>query len=234
LSYEKDLKVLGKNKLIDPNNPYKIEEIEDFGAQDRILERHPEYRSLSYHTSITGKYKDLTEYIRRFRCKSCHAYKTMKAIRDENNRNLITALICSSCNHLVPLDVKVDINNIGKQTLGLDKRPELRGKSTKLKAPLSESQKLGLDKRGLLDKSLESPRTTLFLEDSTDKKPSNYITMINKHLRRYGFPSVTNPAVKNIDQIEPMDEGFRQFMHGKQLLSSKTTLDLHDALNSIY
>lgn len=230
LSYDKDLKILGQKKLIDPNNPYKITEIHDLGDPERVLERHPEYKSMSYHGSLHGKYRDLTQYLTKFRCKACNVTKTMKAVRDEHNKNLVVALICSSCNVLVPLDVKVDINNIGQQKLGLDKRPELKGKATKLKLPLTESQKLGIDKASLKNTPHYSPQKTFLLEDSAaSPRPKNFTALANKSLRRYGFPAVTNPAIKSVDNVELPDDGFRKMMKdsGKTITSESTVYNIN-------
>lgn len=230
LSYDKDLKILGQKKLIDPNNPYRIAEIHDLGDPEQVLQRHPEYKSLSYHGSVHNKYKDLTQYLTKFRCKACNMYKTMKAVRDEHNKNLVTALICSNCNVLVPLDVTIDVNNIGQQKLGLDKRPELKGKSTKFKLPLNENQKLGIDKAALKGSRYYAPRRTFLLEDSSaSPQTKNFLGLLNRNLRRYGFPAVTNPSIQTIDNVEHPDDGFRKMMrdNGKTILKESIVYNIN-------
>lgn len=194
-----------------------MQEINDV-SDDRYLELHPEARYMSFHQSVKRKYKDLAGYIRKFRCKKCSLYETMKAIPDETNKNFVIALICSNCNNIVHLDIPLDPNNVAA---GIDKRPELMGKATKMKERLTESRKLGLDKA--LRKSSPqnvSEKTFLLKDSSSISSAADFSSMVRKSLRNTGLPMPTHNST--IKEIYDQDVQFNRFMQGKGMIKEKT------------
>jgi len=213
----KVLKHFDRSKLLDQNNPFQMQEIHDV-TDDRYLELHPEAKYMSYHNSIKRKYKDLASYIRRFRCKKCQLYETMKAIPDENNQRVVIALICSNCSNIVHLDIPLDPDNVNA---GIDKRPELMGKATKMKEKLTDSRKLGIDKALRKDSPQNVSEKTFLLKDSSAiSSQADFSMMVRKSLRNSGMPLPTTNTT--MQSVYDEDIQFNRFMQGKGLTKEKT------------
>lgn len=197
-------------------------------TDDRYLATHPEARYMSYHTSVKRKYKDLSSYLRKFRCKYCQSFGNMKAIANDTNPHVISALICSNCNHIFHLDIPID-----EQNLGIEKRPELMGRATKMKHKLSESEKLGIDKASRKDSPRNISLKTFLLKDSSDLSSiSDMRQIVNKSLRRAGYPIPTqNSIIKSVYDAEDMQHNI--MMEGKAILKEKTVYNLNQLYDVI-
>ena len=219
------LKYFDKSKLVDPNNPYKMQEITPI-TDDRYLETHPEAKYMSYHTSIRRKYKDLAGYVKKFRCKNCTQYGTMKAIGDEKNPKLIVALICSDCKHIFHLN-----SPISEENIGMDKRPELMGRATKMKAKLTESEKLGIDKASRKNSPQKfSAKTFLLKDSSTTSGTADFSQIVNKSLKRTNYPIPTHQGlIKSVYDAEDMQ--YNAFMQGKSIIKEKKGFDIKQVLD---
>lgn len=225
MSSDKNLRILDTKKLVDSENLYRIAAISD-NSMDReaMLNRNPSYAGMSYWAHTGKKYKDLSSYLKKFRCKHCNAYAKMSAISRKDRPEIIDALICTNCSTVSPLDVPIDKNNIGN-SMAVQHRPTLIGKSTKFKSPLTESEKLGLRKPSLRNlPGGGSPKTFLLEDQYGSKSPENSMfKIVTKHLRRAGFPMPTTHSVMR-KNIENDDADFSRMMEGKGVI--KNTIDI--------
>ena len=202
----------------------RIESVRDNSDKQVKLSSHPSYAGLSYYAQSGRKYKDLTQFLKKFRCKNCHIYGHMAAIQgDPKTPHMIQSLICTNCSHIAPLEIPIDRLNIGKTTTGIDKRPNLVGKNTKFKSPISEVEKLGLGKALLKNSPRRSSSKTRLLETPLDNiSPSDtMMKVIHKHLRRANLPAPTHSIIKNV--YDPSDPQFNEIMGGKGII--KETVD---------
>lgn len=224
----KILKYFDKSKLIDANNPYRMTEIRNV-FDDTYVNTHPEAKYMSYHTAIRKRYKDLPSFLRKFRCKKCMLYGTMKAIPDEQKKNLTIALICSNCTNLVHLDSPIDNDN----TAGIEKRPELIGRATKMKQKASQSEKLGIDDALRKNSPYNISEKTFLLKDSVTETPRDFNSLVRKHLKRVGYPMpIHSGIVKSVYDAEDMQ--YNAFMQGKSLTKEKVLYNTSRLVSDVF
>jgi transcription elongation factor Elf1 len=224
VSEDRNLRILNPKNFVNPNNLMRIEAVMDDSDKQTKLSHNPHYAGLSYYSSSGRKYKDLASFLKKFRCKNCHVYGHMGTIStDKKSPNMIQALGCSNCGHIASLELPMDKNNLGKTSTGMDKRPNLVGKSTKFKEPISESEKLGLDKALRKNSPRKSPQKTRLLETPLDtiKSGDSMMKVIHKHLRRANLPMPTHSLIKSVYDVQ--DDDYNKFMQGKGII--KETMD---------
>ncbi len=223
----KILRYFDKSKLLDPNNPYKMQSILPI-TDDRYLERHPEAKYMSYHTATKKKYKDLASYVKKFRCKNCEQYGNMKAIGDSKNPKFIVGLICSNCQHIFHLDSPIDEENIA-----MDKRPELLGRATRMKQRLSESEKLGIDKASRKNSPQKISAKTFLLKDSSIVSTSaDFSQIVKKSLKNTGYPvPVHTGLIKSVYDAEDLQ--FNAMMQGKSIMKERTVYNTNKLVDII-
>lgn len=226
MSSERGLRILNPTNFIDSSNPFKIQTIHDASDPDMVLSKHPQYANMSYY-SKGRRYKDFTSFLKKFRCKSCHAYGTMGGIiKDKARPNIIEALGCSNCGYIAMLEAPIDKNNLGATSTGMDKRPTLVGRSSKFKMPISEAEKLGISRalRKNLPPHLRNRNSKTALLDTSlqDNSPGNNLSKtIRKSLARAGFPLPSSHS--NIKaHYDKADPGYDAFMQGKGIISEHT------------
>ncbi len=223
------LRFFDKDRLLNSENPFNMAEIHDISS-DRYLQMHPESSYMSYHIATKNKYKDLPSYIRKFRCKKCELYGQMKAIGDDKNSGMVVALICANCRNLVKLDMPLDPQNVAA---GIDKRPELMGRSTKMKEKLSESQKLGIDKAlRKTSPDLLSQKTFLMKDSAITSSGATFNQIVRKNLRKLNLPMPSNEGIikKNYD---PEDMQYNRFMQGKSIIKERTVYNTNQLEGTI-
>lgn len=196
----------------------------DFSAK---LSRNPNYAGLSYYSATNRRYKDLSTFLKKFRCKSCHMYGGMKAITtDQKAPHMIQSLICSNCSYVAPLQLPIDRNNLGKTSTGMDKRPNLVGKSTKFKTPISEVEKMGFDKalrKGSQTRYISNRKTKVIDDDVNVKPNDSMMKLVHKQLRRSNLPTPTHSTIMKMEDIDKQDMEFSQFMRGMNIVRQVTT-----------
>lgn len=182
---------------------------------------------MSYYATAGKKYKDLSQFLRKFRCKNCHIYGMMKAIStDKKASHMIQALICANCKHVAPLEMPIDRHNIGKTSTGLDKRPTLTGKSTKFKMPVSESEKTGLNRalrKSTPNRNIGNSKTKLITDETETKPGETLMNVVHRHIRRAGLPNPTQSTIMKVQDIDPQDQEFSQFMRGMNIVRQVST-----------
>lgn len=202
----------------------RIESVRDESDKQAKLSSHPQYAGLSYYAQSGRKYKDLTQFLKKFRCKNCHIYGHMAAISgDQKSPHIIQSLICTNCSHIAPLEMPIDRFNIGKTTTGMDKRPNLVGKNTKFKSPISEVEKLGLDKALRKNSPRRFSSKTRLLETPLDnvKPGDSMMKIIHKQIHRANLPAPTHSIIKSV--YDPSDPQFNEVMSGLGMI--KETMD---------
>jgi len=226
-SESKNLRILNPQNFVNPNNMMRIESVRDESDKQAKLSSHPQYAGLSYYAQSGRKYKDLTQFLKKFRCKHCHVHGLMKAIAgDKKTPHIIQALICANCSHIAPLEMPIDRNNIGRTSTGIDKRPLLVGKNTKFKMPLSEVEKMGFDKaltKGIPNRRIGNSKTKLISDDLSDKPNDSIMKTIHKHLRRANLPISTHSTIHKVEDIDKQDYEFSEFMRGMGIVKQVTT-----------
>jgi hypothetical protein len=224
----KILKYFDKSKLIDANNPYKMTEIRSV-FDDTYVQTHPEAKYMSYHTAVRKRYKDLPSFLRKFRCKKCMLYGTMKAIPDETKKNMTIALICSNCMNMVHLDSPID----NEDGAGIEKRPELIGRATRMKQKTSQSEKLGIDDALRKNSPVIISSKTFLLKDSITESPRDFNQLVRSHLKRVGYPiPFRHSIIKSVYDAEDMQ--YNAFMQGKSLVKEKTVYNTGHLVSDVF
>jgi Pyruvate/2-oxoacid:ferredoxin oxidoreductase delta subunit len=228
-SPDKILRVLSPSNFVDSNNLYRIQSVNDNSPDiSAKLSRNPNYSGLSYYAASGRRYKDLTSFLKKFRCSNCHVYGMMAAITNKNKdtSHLIDALVCTNCNHVAPLQLPIDRFNIGKTSTGVDKRPVISGKNTKFRMPISESEKIGLNKamrKSYPNRNIGNSKTKLITDESDIKPSDTMMKTIHKHLRRANLPAPTNSTIMKVDDIDKQDYEFSQYMRGMGIIRQVST-----------
>jgi len=226
-SPEKNLRILNPSNFIDSNNIYRIQSVTDDSPDiSAKLSRNPHLSGLSFYSSAGKRYKDLSSFLKKFRCASCHIYGKMAAIPNKNKdaAHLVEALICTNCSHVAPLQLPIDRFNIGKTSTGVDKRPLISGKNTKFRMPISESEKMGFNrvlKRNHVNRG--SSKTKLITDDSETKPNNSMLKTINRQLHRSNLPMPTHSTIMKVEDIDKQDYEFSQYMRGMGIVKQVTT-----------
>lgn len=146
--------------------------------------------------------------------------------KDKDSTHLINALLCTNCNHVAPLQLPIDRFNIGKTSTGVDKRPVIRGKNTKFKMPLSESEKIGLGRamrRSVPNRNIGNSKTKLISDESQTQPNDTMMKTIHKHLRRANLHVTTNSTILKVEDIDKQDYEFSQYMRGMGIIRQVST-----------